>query len=75
MRPFWPIVRGHDNEKKLDAHDRKALYKVLTKEVLPTYYRNHKKWVKMMQTSIRSTQEPFAVKRMLEEYYEHLYKG
>lgn len=56
-----------------DLHDMNALYKVLTEDVVPTFYNNQPKWRKMMRKSIRSTNEPFSVKRMLEEYYELLY--
>lgn len=71
----WQIGDGYENssEKKLDAHDQKALYKVLLNEVLPTYYDNKKKWVEMMKQSVVTTNKPFAVKRMLEEYYQKLY--
>jgi starch phosphorylase len=58
-----------------DAHDVKALYKVLLEEVIPTYYDNRKKWIEMMISSIKSTEVFFDVKRMLEEYYELLYKA
>jgi starch phosphorylase len=71
----WQIGDGYENKKeeKLDAHDQKAFYKVLLQEVVPCYYTNQKKWVEMMKQSILSTKEQFAVKRMLEEYYEKLY--
>ncbi len=71
----WQFGDGFESEDEaiLDAHDRDALYQVLLEEVLPTYYNNRPKWVEMMKTSILSTKEPFAVKRMLEEYYEQLY--
>jgi starch phosphorylase len=71
----WQIGDGYENKKeeKLDAHDQKAFYKVLFQEVVPCYYTNQKKWVEMMKQSILSTKEQFAVKRMLEEYYEKLY--
>jgi len=65
----------NENEKKLDAHDRDALYKILLEEVLPTYYDDRPKWVKMMKASIQSTREAFSVKRMLEEYYALLYSA
>ncbi|KAK3582575.1 hypothetical protein CHS0354_024129 [Potamilus streckersoni] len=61
--------------EELDNHDRRALVEVLTKEVLPTYYNNNSKWIEMMQESIRSTKEDFAIRRMLEEYFEYLYKA
>ncbi len=71
----WQIGNGYENknEKKLDAHDQKALYEVLLKEVLPTYYQNKKQWVEMMKQSVLTTHKQFAVKRMLDEYYQKLY--
>jgi starch phosphorylase len=71
----WQIGDGFESEdeEKLDQHDRKSLYKVLTEEVIPTYYEDRPKWVKMMKASILGTKEQFAVKRMLEEYYRLLY--
>jgi starch phosphorylase len=73
----WQIGDGYENKKeeKLDAHDLKAMYKVLLNEVVPTYYQQRSKWVEMMKQSILSTKDQFAVKRMLEEYYEKLYKA
>lgn len=73
----WQIGDGYENknEKKLDAHDQKALYDVLLKEVLPTYYKNKKQWVEMMKHSVITTHRQFAVKRMLDEYYQKLYKA
>lgn len=71
----WQIGGGYENkdEKKLDVHDQKALYKVLLGEVLPTYYEDKKKWIEIMKQSVLTTHKQFAVKRMLEEYYEKLY--
>ncbi|MDX1943547.1 MAG: alpha-glucan family phosphorylase [Saprospiraceae bacterium] len=73
----WQFGDGFesDDETLLDNHDREALYKVLLEEVLPTYYDAPKKWVDMMRASILSTKDYFAVKRMLDEYYELLYKA
>lgn len=71
----WQIGDGYENrnEKKLDTHDQKSLYEVLLNEVLPTYYDDRKKWVEMMKQSVITTHRPFAVKRMLQEYYDQLY--
>jgi len=69
---FGDAFESTDNEE-LDAHDLKALYQVLLDEIIPTYYNNHKGWVEMMKNSILSTKDQFAVKRMLEEYYQYLY--
>ncbi|NJO02711.1 MAG: alpha-glucan family phosphorylase, partial [Bacteroidia bacterium] len=72
----WQFGDAYENEDEeiLDAHDLKAMYQVLLDEVMPTYYENREKWVEMMKASILSTKDPFSVKRMLEEYYELLYK-
>jgi starch phosphorylase len=72
----WQFGDGFENndEQKLDKHDQKAMYEVLLNEVLPCYYDNKPKWLEMMKESILSTKDQFAVKRMLEEYYEKLYK-
>jgi glycogen phosphorylase len=71
----WQIGDGYENknEKKLDEHDQKALYKVLLEEVVPTYYEDKKQWVSMMKQSVLATHKQFAVKRMLQEYYDQLY--
>ncbi len=72
----WQFGDGFESAKDavLDKHDFKAFKKVLSEEVLPTYYENHGKWIDMMQESIRSTRGKFAVKRMLDEYYERMYR-
>jgi glycogen phosphorylase len=57
-----------------DLHDMNALYKTLTEEVVPTYYKDQAKWRKMMRKSIVSTLYQFSVTRMLAEYYDILYK-
>ena len=61
------------SEDELDAHDAAALYDVLLGKVLPTYYDRPEKWESMMQASIDTTEERFAVKRMLDDYYRLLY--
>ncbi len=71
----WQIgeARILKSEKAQDKKDSKALYKVLTEEVLPTYYKYKSKWIGMMRASIVSTWDEFSVDRMLREYYELLY--
>jgi starch phosphorylase len=72
----WQFGDGFESNdvEEQDAHDLQALYDVLLHEVIPTYYQNRKKWLDMMKNSIQSTRDYFAVKRMLEEYYELLYQ-
>ncbi len=71
----WQFGNGFESTKEtlLDQHDFKAFKKVLSEDVLPTYYSHHEKWVGMMEQSIRSTREAFAVKRMLDEYFSRMY--
>lgn len=73
----WQIGDGFEatNEAEQATHDANSLYKVLLEEVVPTYYDNRNQWLDMMRSSILSTKEQFAVKRMLEEYYNLLYKA
>jgi starch phosphorylase len=72
----WQFGDGYENydEGKQDHHDLKALYHVLQKEVIPTYYNQREQWIKMMRNSVLNTKEAFGMKRMLDEYYEKLYK-
>ena len=71
----WQFADGFesDNVAEQDAHDLKALYKVLLEEVVPTYYDDRAKWVEMMKASILRTKDEFAVLRMLQDYYEKMY--
>ena len=65
----------HPDAEVQDAHDLEALYQVLLEEVIPTFYKDKNKWQDMMRASILSTQERFSVKRMLDEYFDLLYKA
>ncbi|AZR72022.1 alpha-glucan phosphorylase [Anoxybacter fermentans] len=68
----WQFGDGYEGEGQ-DEHDLRALYKVLLEEVVPTYYEDRAKWIKMMRASIKSTYEKFSATRMVKEYYERLY--
>lgn len=72
----WQFGDGFESEDEavLDRHDFKAFKKVLADEVLPAYYDRRDTWLDMMVASIRSTREAFGVQRMLDEYYERMYK-
>ena len=58
-----------------DKHDADALYDVLLNKVMPTYYNNKTKWIEMMKKSMETTSSKFSMHRMLEEYFELLYKS
>ena len=57
-----------------DEHDLHALYDVLGNQVIPTYYENKERWLMMMQYSLKTTHERFSARRMMEDYYQMLYK-
>jgi len=57
-----------------DERDARALYDTLLERVIPTYYNHHQKWMEMMKESIESTKTFFSMDRMINDYYELLYK-
>jgi starch phosphorylase len=71
----WQFGDGFESEDEAvqDAHDMRALYKVLLDEVIPTYYKNKEKWADMMRQSILGIRENYGVKRMLDEYNRLMY--
>ena len=83
---WWPEACSHgrngwaigddkvpDTVKEQDSRDSKFLADTLLKDVMPLYYSNREKWVKMMQESIESVTAAFSVDRMLKEYYDRMY--
>jgi starch phosphorylase len=84
---WWPEVCEHgvngwqfgngfesDDPKVQDKHDLKALYQVLQREMIPTYYNQRPQWIKMMRQSVLSTKDNFDMKRMLDDYFQKLYR-
>lgn len=72
----WQFGDGFESDdiEELDTHDLKCLYEVLFEEVIPSYYDDKDKWMCMMKDSIISTKEEFSMRRMLQEYYDLMYK-
>ena len=62
-----PVVR-----KKISA-GLKAMYRVLTGEIIPLFYNNREKWTAMMKRSIEMSQRKFSAARMLDDYYRLMY--
>jgi starch phosphorylase len=84
---WWPEVCEHgvngwqfgngfesDDPKVQDKHDLKALYQVIQREIIPAYYNQRPQWIKMMRQSVLATKEKFSMKRMLDEYFQKLYR-
>lgn len=72
----WQIGDGFESDDvaELDRHDSAALYDAILQRVVPTYYHDQARWVRMMRRSIETTREAFSTRRMLLDYYEQLYQ-
>ena len=68
----WQMGGGYEGEGQ-DAADTESLYKVLTGEIIPTYYDDRQKWIDMMISSIEMSQYKFSAARMLDDYINKLY--
>ena len=66
----WQFGDGRNGE----GNDAPLLYDVLEREVIPTYYENHGRWVAMMERSIDTTAGTFSAQRMVGEYYREMYR-
>jgi len=63
----------HMHKDDEDTRDLRKLYQVLLTEVIPTYYDDKPKWIKMMRASIDMSHYQFSTHRMLREYYDVMY--
>jgi len=70
---WWPEVCQHDINGWQIESASDSLYQVLLNQVLPTYYHDRRKWIKMMQTSIKSTLNRLSARRMLKDYFTLMY--
>ena len=57
-----------------DKSDSESLYELLENEVIPIFYENNEKWIKIMRSSIQVSVE-FTAHRMIEEYEKKYYKN
>jgi starch phosphorylase len=63
------------NPTNQDLFDLEAFYEVLKKEVIPIYYEDHQRWIKMMRASIDMAQRKFTAERMVKDYYDKMYRN
>ncbi|MEL6674004.1 MAG: alpha-glucan family phosphorylase [Bacteroidota bacterium] len=56
-----------------DDHDYLHLMRVLTTEIIPTYYEDPKKWVKIVKNSMKEVVPQFDSNRMADEYYKRMF--
>jgi len=76
----WAIGQGESySDKKYEEEvESRALYNILEKEVIPTFYdrgADHlpRKWIRLMKNSIKYISAKFATARMVAEYTERFY--
>ena len=76
----WAIGRGeeYDDEEAQDVVESQALYDILEKEVVPTFYDRGadglpRKWTQRMKASMRSVCPVFNSHRMVQEYTDRFY--
>jgi glycogen phosphorylase len=69
-------IRGDadiSGDEAQDEADADALFAVLEREVIPTYYDDRGRWIELMRNSIAQLGGRFNTNRMLVEYVEGLY--
>jgi starch phosphorylase len=77
----WAIGLGEEykDDTLQDKVESDALYDLLEREILPTFYRRGRdnlprEWIAKMRESMKSIGRDFSSHRMLEEYYEDYYR-
>jgi starch phosphorylase len=68
----WQFGDGYQDEGA-DEHDLAAMQRIISDEVIPTYYDDRERWITMMFASISSAEELFSAKRMVNRYFDELY--
>lgn len=58
-----------------DQYDLDEIYRILTEEVLPTYYDAPDTWRQVVQNGMKDVRFKFDSNRMAQEYYDLLYNG
>jgi glycogen phosphorylase len=65
-------------DRKIPQHEQDVIecdrmLEILEKEILPTYYKNQKKWAKIMKNGMKDVSPAFESGRMAKEYYNRLF--
>jgi starch phosphorylase len=70
------VIPHADHTAPLDEQDEKdynSLMKVLVEELIPTYYKEPKKWLQIIKTAMLEVAPEFDSDRMADEYYKEIY--
>ena len=77
----WAIGRGevYEDEELQDEIESEALYDLLEREIIPTYYDRGmdglpREWIRKMKASVREVGKRFSCHRMIMEYHNDFYE-
>ncbi len=57
-----------------DKQEANTLYELLENEIIPMYYKNPAKWIKIVKAGMKDVLPFFDSARMADEYYEKMYR-
>jgi len=75
----WAIPLAEGTNEEVDSHDHDALFSLLEREVVPTFYEAQDEggiptaWVRRMKEALRVAGRTFTTRRMVQEYTENYY--
>lgn len=56
-----------------DINDNKSMMDILENEIIPTYYNDQEKWIKIMKNSMHDVAQEFDSDSMADKYYKEMY--
>lgn len=69
-----PVDYMNMTVEEQDKYDMEKLYEILENDILPIYYNDRSTWRQIIQNGMKDVQFHFDSNRMVEEYYEIMYK-
>lgn len=69
-----PVDYVNMTVEEQDQYDLDKLYEILENEILPIYYNDRSTWRQIVQNGMKDVQFHFDSNRMVEEYYQIMYK-
>lgn len=68
-----PIVDTSLPDELQDDEDYSNMMRILEQQVIPTYYRDRERWLRIVKQSMRDVVPAFSSDRMAHQYYEMMY--
>lgn len=68
------VAHEYSNDKtQKDRVERLSMYKILNEEIIPCYYTDEEKWLKIISNSMKEVVPQFDSTRMITEYFDKMY--